>query len=284
MTQPSAPDAIRNWANHQASLEALARSLEALREVGVDPVVVKGIVLAYELYDDVALRPMRDVDLRVRPHELLRAARAMWRRGWPMDFSSPQLGAVGFYVGPTLVELECTVGPPGLCALSVARVAARSHRRTLPNGIRVREPDLVDHAVLLVVNAFKDKLFDCPRWSVDDLVAITSHPDFDVDAFLARVREARTHALTWIVADWLARERASARWGAIRDRMRSGPRRPLYAWAFRKLREVAPASIATRVVARLGSDSPVSRAGALLATCAGTGVAWLGARVAAATA
>jgi hypothetical protein len=275
----SSAAAIRNWAVHQASLEALERSLEALGEVGVEPLVVKGIVLAYELYDDVALRPLRDVDLRVEPQELLRAVRALLQRGWRIDFASSQLGAVGFYVGPTLVELECTVGPPGLCGLSVARMAARSRRRRLPNGITVREPDLVDHAVLLVVNMFKDKLVDCPRWSVDDLVAIASHAEFDLGAFLVRVREARIQALTWIVADWLARERQSVRWRAIREAMPSGPRRPLYTWAFRRMLERAPASTTTRVLARLGSDAAASRAGAVLATCAGSTVAWMGTRM-----
>ncbi len=284
MTEPSEADVIRNWAIHQTSLEALERALQALREVGVEPIVVKGIVLAYELYDDVALRPLSDVDLRVRPHEFMRAARALLMRGWQIDFASSQLGAVGFYVGPTLVELECTVGPPGLCGLSVARMAARSRRRTLPSGLTIREPDLVDHAVLLVVNAFKDKLVDCPTWSVDDLVAMASHPEFDLEVFLTRVREARAHALTWIVADWLARERGSVQWGAICEAMHSGPRRPLYTWALRRLRERAPASAATRVLARLGSDAPASCVAAALATGAGTAVSWLGARVATAIA
>jgi hypothetical protein len=284
MTERTTAEAIQNWAVHRACLEALGKALEALRRVGVDPIVVKGVVLAYELYDDVALRPMADVDLRVRPRELVKAVGALRRGGWHVEFSSSQLGAFGFHIGPTLVELECTVGPPGLCGLSVARMAARSRARTLPTGITVREPDLVDHAVLLVVNAFKDKLVDCPSWSIDDLVTIASHPDFDVDVFLGRVRESRTHGLTWIVADWLARERASQRWRAIRDAMHSGPRRPLYAWALRRMRERGPKSTASRVLARCGSDSPASRTVAVLATCAGTLVRWLGPRLVTATA
>jgi hypothetical protein len=270
---------IRNWAVHQACLGALAESLEVLRRAGVEPLVVKGMVLAYELYDDVADRPLRDVDLRVRPRNLLRATRALLARGWRIAFDSNQLGAVGFWVGPALVELECTVGPPGLCGLSVAHLVERSRRRTLPNGVVVTEPDLVDHAVLLVVNAFKDKLVDCPPWSVDDLVAIASHPRFDDAAFVARVREARVRALTWIVADWLAQERASGRWRAIRDALHRRSPRPLYAWALRRMRERAPASVATRLLARLGSDAPASRAAAVLATIAGSAVAWMGARV-----
>jgi hypothetical protein len=275
----SGTERIRNWAVHQACLGALAESLEALRRAGIEPLVVKGMVLAYELYDDVADRPMSDVDLRVRPRELVRAVRALLARGWRIDFASNQLGAVGFYVGRTLVELECTVGPPGLCGLSVARMAERSRRRTLPNGVAVTEPDLVDHAVLLVVNAFKDKLVDCPPWSVDDLVSIASHARFDTAAFVARVREARARAITWIVADWLARERGSGPWRTIRDAVHSRSPRPTYAWALRRLREGAPASVVTRVLARLGSDVPASRVAALVATGAGSAVAWIGARV-----
>src|SRR5262249_47364471 len=160
------------WAAHEAALEGLRRSLAALRGAGVEPIVVKGMVLAYELYDDVAQRPLADVDLRVRPSRFLRAVRALRARGWPVDPTSKQLGSIGFKVGTALVEIESTVGPPGLCGLTIAQMEARARRRVLPSGIAVREPDIVDHAIVLVVNAFKDKLADCPSWSIGDLVAI----------------------------------------------------------------------------------------------------------------
>jgi hypothetical protein len=275
----SRADPIATWAVHQAALEALARSLDALRKAGIEPLVVKGMVLAYQLYSDVAQRPLSDVDLRVRRREYLPAVRALLARGWRIDYTSKQLGAIGFVVGRALVEIECTVGPPGLCGLGIARMTDRARPRRLPNGITVLEPDVVDHAILLAVNAFKDKLVDCPRWSVDDLVAIASHPEFDVDRFLARVSESETKTVVWIVANWLAGQRRSSVWRAIRDRIGSRPPRRAYAWAFQRLVERGPRSAAARVVARVGSDRLFSRGLALGASGIGSMVSWIGARV-----
>jgi hypothetical protein len=277
-------DPIATWAAHEVALEALRRALEALREAGIEPLVVKGIVLAYELYDDVAERPLADVDLRVRPTEFLRAGHALRARGWQVDPTSKQLGSIGFFVGKALVEIESTVGPPGLCGLSVARMEGRARRRVLPGGLAVREPDVVDHAILLVVNAFKDKLVDCPPWSVDDLVRIATHADFDGEEFVQRVREVRALTLTWIVADWLVRERRSSAWRSIRDAIGAAPPRPEYVRAFRRTIERAPQSLHARMLARIGSDAPASRLWAVMATVAGTAVARLRAQTQAAAA
>jgi hypothetical protein len=274
----SRADSIANWAVHQAALEALGRSLDALRSVGIEPLVVKGMVLAYQLYADVARRPLSDVDLRVRRREYIPAARALLAGGWRIDFTSKQLGAIGFVVGRALVEIECTVGPPGLCGLRIARMIDRARSRRLPNGITILEPDVVDHAILLAVNAFKDKLVDCPRWSVDDLEAIASHPEFDVERFVARVSECGARTVVWIVANWLVRERGSGAWRAIRDRTGSRPPRRAYAWAFQRLVERRPRSTAARLVARVGSDRLLSRGLALAASGIGSTVSWVGAR------
>jgi hypothetical protein len=178
-------------------------------------------------------------------------------------------------VGRGLVEVESTVGPPGLCGLTVAGMASRSRRRVLPGRLEFREPDVTDHAILLVVNAFKDKLLDCPPWSVDDLAAIVDHVDFDRALFLERVREARSETLTWIVADWLARERGCQSWRGIREALGSAPLRPRYANAFQSVALRAPQSMAARLLARVGSDAPASRLWALAATVIGTAVASL---------
>jgi hypothetical protein len=266
------------WARHEVALHALGRALEALRAAGVDPLIVKGMSLAYELYDDVADRPLSDVDLRVRPGEFLRAASALRERGWAVDPRSRQLGSIGFFVGHGLVEIESTIGPPGLCGLTVARVASRARARVLPGGLYVREPDIVDHAIVLVVNAFKDKLVDCPSWSVRDLVVIADHAEFDRLSFLSRVREACAQTLTWIVADWLMNEHRSDAWRDIRDALGPAPLRPAYARTFQRAVFRAPHSTRARVLARIGSDDPASRLWALTATLAGTAVASFRAR------
>jgi hypothetical protein len=110
---------------------------------------------------------------------------------------------------------------------------------------------------------------------VDDLAAIVAHADFDRAVFLERIREARSQTLTWIVADWLVRERRCEAWRAIRDALGSAPLRPRYANAFRLAVLRGPQSMAARMLARVGSDAPASRLWALTATVIGTTVASL---------
>jgi len=272
----TSPIAIATWAKHQLALSALRSTLDALEPAGVPVLVVKGMVLAYSLYSDVADRPMSDVDLRVRPRDFIRAVRVMRARGFPPLWDSRQLGAVSFVVDGTLVEIETSVGPPGLCTLRVARMLERSRERVLPGELRVREPEVHDHAVVLLVNAYKDKMVECPRWSLDDLEAIAAR--LDPDTLLARLAEGRVRTLAWIAADWMARERGSERWRALRERIGPHAPRRLYAWVVRRSLRRAEASVVLRALSRIASDSPVQRAWALAAGGAGSAIFWGGKR------
>jgi hypothetical protein len=267
-------DAIATWARHEESLVSLRRALEILDAASVPALVVKGMVLAYTLYDDVAHRPMSDVDLRVRPRDYVRATRAMRAAGFRADWMSRRLGSIGFRVGRVTVELESTVGPPGMCALRIAEMMTRSRERVLSGGLRVREPELHDHAALLVVNAFKDKLVDAMPWALGDLELIAAR--IDAGVFVERVRAARLRTIAWIVADWMATERGSERWRELRDRLGARPPRPLYARTLRALVARGPSGVLTPALARVGSDSLPLRAWALAATGLGLGVSALG--------
>jgi hypothetical protein len=268
--------AIATWAWHEESIASLRRALEVLDVAKVPALVVKGMVLAYELYDDVTRRPMTDIDLRVRPRDFVRAARAMRAAGFAIDWTSRQLGALAFWVDRVSVELEATVGPPGLCTLGVAEMMTRARERTLSGELHIREPELHDHAVLLVVNAFKDKMTGCMPWALDDLELIATR--IDVRTFLERVRAARVRTVTWIVADWMATQRASEPWRVLRDRVGARPPRPIYARALRKLFTRRPSSMLTPALARIGSDSTLQRGWALLATTLGLGISEYGRR------
>src|SRR5262249_35152120 len=145
--------------------------------------------------------------------------------------------------------------------------------RTLPSGLTWREPQPVDHAIVLVVNAFKDKIVECPSYSLADLERLARAPEFDEDLFLARVGEARARAMTWIVGDWLATNPGSATWARIRERVASP--RPRSARAYARAIAAHPHALGTRLLARAGSDSPLDAARALGAAVAGTALAWI---------
>jgi hypothetical protein len=262
--------AVSTWGFHVGALEALRRTLDALGP-RIPVLVVKGAVLAYSLHRDVVDRPMSDVDLRVRPRDFFAAIRALEASGFEASWGSRQLGAVGFVVQRTLVEIETSIGPPGSCAISVARMMDRSVVRALPGDLHVREPEVHDHAVLLVVNAFKDKLALCPSWAIRDLELIVR--TLDVDVFLARVAEARLCTMTWIVATWLGSRDGNEAWTAVRDALAPRVPRPIYARVMRHLLARDPSGAALRVLTRLGCDSRVRRTWALAAAVAGTAIA-----------
>jgi hypothetical protein len=262
--------AVSTWGFHVGALEALRRTLDALGPQ-IPVLVVKGAVLAYSLHRDVVDRPMSDVDLRIRPRDFFAAIRALEARGFEACWGSRQLGAVGFVVQRTLVEIETSIGPPGSCAISVARMMERSVARVLPGDLHVREPEVHDHAVLLVINAFKDKIALCPPWAIRDLELIARV--LDVDVFLARVAEARLGTMTWIVAAWLASRDGNETWAALRDALAPRVPRPIYARVMRHLLARDPSAPALRVLTRLGCDSRTRRTWALAAAALGTAIA-----------
>ncbi len=267
--------AVGTWARHQIALAALAEVLGVLERARIPVLAVKGIVLAYVLHDDVADRPMSDVDLRIRPRDFLRLVSAMRDSGHAPEWGSRQLGAVSFSVRGVLVEFEVSVGPPGICALGVAPMLRRSRERLLGGSVRVREPEIHDHAVLMIINAFKDKMIECPAWSLGDLDAIVAR--VDVSALCARIGEARARTIAWIAADWMARERRSESCRRLRDRLGARPPRRLYGWAMRRWMP-SRGSLMSRGLSRVGCDSPAQQVWALAAGGAGTAISWLARR------
>ena len=68
--------------------------------------------------------------------------------------ASKQWGTFETIVDRVLVEVETSVGPPGLCGLAVDTMIAHATRGAEGH----LEPELHEHALLLAVNVFKDKL------------------------------------------------------------------------------------------------------------------------------
>jgi hypothetical protein len=145
---------------------------------------------------------------------------------------------------------------------------ARSVERRLAGGPVVREPEIHDHAVLLVVNAFKDKIAGAPRWALEDLERIVAR--IDLETFLARVGEARLLTMTWLVADWLYTHHGSEPWRGVRDILSNRVPRRLYARLMRRLIDRTPNAPILRPLARVGCDSMARQVGALAASLAGT--------------
>jgi hypothetical protein len=235
--------------------------MNVTRAGGVDVLPVKGVVLAHTLYDRVEDRPMVDVDFRVRRRDLKRLASILRSAGWPVDVTSRQLGTMEIHASGTLVEFESSIGPPGVCAVAVEDMMARATMRTTL-GIEHLEPEVHDHALLLCVNAFKDKLVLAAPWVREDLCRIAVTPQFNVGEFVARVAEAQLATVVWIVADWLSPGSRQTAWTEVRNRL-DKVRRRNYAALYTRLARRAPESVAMGLLARAASDSRALRVKAL---------------------
>jgi hypothetical protein len=101
-TRAALPDEWTTW-SERVSLGVLIRNValadellevvEAVRAVGVDPIPVKGVVIAETLYGGLGLRPAADIDVLVRPEELEPARRGLRSLGYV------QRAAVGYFAG-----------------------------------------------------------------------------------------------------------------------------------------------------------------------------------------
>ena len=266
--------ALHAWFSHQAAARALQTFLASAEPAGVAVLPVKGVILARTLYADVGERPIADVDLRVRPRDLRRLERLCRARGWAIGRGSKQWGTFEIDIGPTLIEFETSIGPPGVCGVSVDAMIARASRTSAGLGFPHLEPELHDHALVVCVTVFKDKIHDTVPWALGDLVRFAAQPAFDPPRMAELARAAQLRAAVWLVADWAASAGGSAGWREVRDHLGRTPPRPLYARAYRAL-AIRPRSsrLILPLLARAASDRPAARARALALGGAGV-LAW----------
>jgi hypothetical protein len=72
----------RAWTHNQLLFNRAAPALEALREAGIETMLLKGAPLALLHYPSLGARPMADVDVLVGPGRAADAMRVLRDRGW----------------------------------------------------------------------------------------------------------------------------------------------------------------------------------------------------------
>jgi hypothetical protein len=221
------------WVSHQIGAARLRRVVEAFAAARIDILPVKGILTGRTLYADVAERPISDVDLRIRPRDVPRAIAVGRAQGWITIGRSPRFGEVSFVLGGMLVELEAHVGRPGMCAITVDELLSRAVRSVAPFGFAHLQPETNDHALVLCLNAFKDRLPGGDTGATRDLERIVALPEFDAATLAERASRGGVATAVWLVADWLARERGAEAWTGVRDLLGSAPPDVAYARAYR---------------------------------------------------
>jgi hypothetical protein len=267
----------RERARHEHAFLALREVLSGCAAAGIDVLPVKGVLTARLFYRDPGERPIRDIDLRVKERDLARVEHAGRRNGWRLLSRSWAYRTLAFEVLGFLVEFESHVGPPGLCGLPVEDMLRRARPSVEPLGLPHLQPEIHDHAVLLCVNAFKDKLVDAVPGAIRDLELLPIQPGFVPDRFVSLAATSDVVTIAWIVANWLVEARPSTGWHGLRDRLGRMSPRARYARLFdRVVRSRIPFRQTLRILARAGSDRPSRQIAALCVMAAEPVAATLG--------
>ncbi len=247
---------------------AFAEVADAAARSDIPVLPVKGVLTSHLLYDRPEEREMVDIDVRVRPKDLERLCAAGRTRGWePIEHSSAY-AASAFKVLGERVEFESHVGPPGFCLLTVSAMLERATQHVEPFGVTHWQPELHDHALTLIVNAFKDQLVSATEGGLVDLARMANLPYFSFGVLASRAREAGIATMAWLVGEWMVERRGELQWRGLLDAL-GGPPHKLYCAAFRALaREGTPASFPLRCLVRLAQDHAGMRLNALSTTMA----------------
>jgi len=186
------------------------------------------------------------------------------RQGWELLDRSRIYGSITVRAHGFPFDLETHVGAPFMCGLSVEDMLGRCTRKRHPLGFEHHHPELHDHALLLAMNVYKDRVLDTAVWAVRDLERIVLQEDFRAESMAGLARRARVTTAVSVLARWLASERGSEPWGEVARLLRPLPR-PGYARAMERVlrRREGISQLRLRTLARQSSDSRLRRVAAL---------------------
>ena len=248
-------DRIDALAIHARIRSVLASVCERFEREGIRTLVVKGALLAHQLYDSPADRPLRDIDLRIRAADLSKARALLSAMGGREIRRSIVYQDAIHCIDRVDIDLEAHLGPPFFSALSIDALLARASRRIEPLGFFHWAPEVHDHALLLLVNVFKDHVGRVASWSFDDLQRIVRQPSFDADLLVARAKEAELTTVAHVVARYLATFRADPIWNDIATCLPAA--RPMYAMRILQASQKSEKeSLVERVMVRACADDP----------------------------
>jgi hypothetical protein len=194
-------DAVRadhrvRWAQAELLIpKAMTLAIDALRGVGIDPLLFKGPATAIR-YPEPGLRPMDDIDLLVPPDDADRAEAALTAAGWKL-IQRPGEHYDAAFLHPEVphlpVELHralSTWDDDGT-RLTIQRLwQARRPKSVLGVQTLVLPPE--EDLIALAAHAAKPfHNFSRLIWAVDLAMLVHDEPDLDWDRLLALARTVR---------------------------------------------------------------------------------------------
>ncbi|REK24778.1 MAG: hypothetical protein DWQ42_12965 [Planctomycetota bacterium] len=163
----------RTWIANQVRARGLVELLRAFRQAGIVAMPMKGMALALFYYDDLAVRPMGDVDLLIRPGDLEAASQILTASGWQADQELPpehlrpylvatgwdhaRFGPLDLHWNPYTVDVTDETCR-GLWQRAVVRSAL---------GVEILVPDTTDLLVHMGFHSRKADPQSAARWVAD---------------------------------------------------------------------------------------------------------------------
>jgi hypothetical protein len=197
---------LLTWAMHQSAAVALRTLRSVLDPIGIPYVPVKGVVLARWLYDDVAVRPIQDVDVLVAPHDFARAREALTALAGRPSYRADELGELGYALNGITVEIHSEVGRREFTRLDVPTLLSRCSVDDSTFGFPIQRIDDIDHFILLTVNVVKDCFVYAMPHLREDLTRLLARIDGRVAELVDRTHESGFSLGVWLVASWMAED------------------------------------------------------------------------------
>jgi hypothetical protein len=117
----------KSWSKNQQLLYEASSHIKDFKEAGIDVIVVKGIPLSLDIYDNLALRPMYDVDILVPLSKKMEAVALLRDKGFLPD-------------DERILEFSLTYGK-GMGFKNESGVELDLHWRPLPDSILNSDPN-----------------------------------------------------------------------------------------------------------------------------------------------
>jgi hypothetical protein len=220
----------RAWYLNQLLLRRAASVVAQLQSAGIEVLVLKGAALSLMHYRDLGARPMDDIDLLVRPHELGRALAALIPGGWDVLATQGARGGPLRY-GTHIVDGDDNEIDLHAYALMQSADDAPLWEARVPldlMGTDTAAPAVADQLVHVCAHGLRWDETPTVRWAADAMTIIASAgPELDWNRVVERSRAWRltvavSDALTWLrsvlhapVPEW------------VPAALRVGPRLPL---------------------------------------------------------
>lgn len=189
------------WYNNRRLFHHGGAAVRALREAGIDVMVIKGAAMVIDYYHDESLRPMEDLDILVRYSDRRDAIRLLMQHGWapnPQHYRASrnieeltsEIGKSVHLVQPTGLHLDLHWNLTHYClgdATDDDFWASAGECMFEGQVVKVLSP--ADQLLHIIAHGAPWSTISPVRWIPDAITVLNHHPEFDWDRLTEQARQ-----------------------------------------------------------------------------------------------